>query len=728
MTLPARALHMGETVVVSLAAVNPRAVGLTSWSVPLRYDSSLLELAGVVADQLWLDAATSDGGLSGRVASRTIRVAGRAPGQRAARYRSSSTIPLAQLEFLVRMAAPGTYPGALTVGAGVLLESGSSSPTWAAPPVGFYDHRGGLQVSGSVNVTATRTLGLWAWPERGDVFNTAALDGARVTTQLRAATVRSWGSPAAVPVAPTSCGIAAASAAAAATALSLDAAQCAVHVDAVNTGAVKDATFALGVASGSASAVLSVWQPSNASVEADDPTLNSMLPLNAGPTAPGCSDHYQSTRLRARADWSNGGGGPGDTIAAADVTPLSTFAANDSTVVLVLAAVARGVGPGTASIGLLGFRPAGGVTPAAITVTDAPVCLVALEPLATTGVAFVGPLPTPPYDGAAQLSWRAAQQLDWEDSEARVMTIASFSDGSSVDVSDRALLWLRQDPDAASPVSPFALAYDTVGSPFVRVNASVAGAGPIAACGAYLQASWEVCARPLGGAQGRLTLALPGPTSLAGLAAAPATIASPGDPAAQPPLSLPPSSALGVEVVFGDGSRRDFSSDARTSFAVAAGATLCQVARAGGSGNAPWEATTAPGGDGPGGACRLTASVAFAGAPPLTADIGVEVVALRSLPLFALPPTQLSEPPLPPASGPLGPMLRLLRCDGRNFDQATLWPAAVLSNCTGALANCSHYGLANREWVTLSSSDDSVFRVMRGYPSNPGAWGADRTP
>ncbi|GBF99606.1 hypothetical protein Rsub_12070 [Raphidocelis subcapitata] len=718
--LPSRALHVGETVVVSLAAVNPTAAGLTSWSVPLRYDSSQLELASVTADPLWLDAITSNGGLSGRIASRTVRVTGRAPGQPAERYRSSSSIPLAELEFLVRVAVPGAYPGALAVGAGARLESGSS-PAWVAPPAAFYDHRGGIQTSGSVNVTATRTLGLWAWAERRDVFNTAAFNGARVTTQLRAAAVRSWGTPAAVTLAPTSCGIAAASAAAAASALSLDAAQCAVHVDAVNSGAIKDASFALSAAGASASAVLSVWQPFNVAVEAGDPTLNSVLPINAAPIAPGCTDHYQSTRLRARADWSNGGGGPADSIAAADVTPLSTFTANDSTVVLVLGAAARGVGPGAASIGLAGFTPTGAVAPAVITVTDAPVCLVALEPLATTGVGFVGPLPSPPSGGAAQLSWRAEQQLDWEDSEARVLTVASFSDGASVDVSDRVLLSLRQDPAAASPLGPFALAYDTAGSPFVRVNASVSGAGPTAGCGAYLQASWEVCARPLGAGQGRVTLALPAPTSLAGLAAAPPAIASPGDPAALPPLSLPPSSALSLEVVFSDGSRRDFSSDARTSFAVAAGATLCQVERATGAGaDGPWEVTTASSGGSPGGGtCRLTASVAFSGGPPLTADIGVEVVALRALPLYALGPTQLSEQPLPPASPPLGPMLRLLRCDGRNFDQATLWPAAVLSNCTGELAACPHQSLANRAWVALSSSDAAVLSVMRGYPSIP---------
>lgn len=701
-TLPARPLHFGETFTAVISATNPRPQGITSWSLPLRYSSSALQLLSVTAAPLWLHAATSALLPLGGATAVTISVGGRAAGAPPEAFRSASAIPLATVAFLVAAGVPGTYPGALTLGSGAAL-----APSWASPPVGFHDYRDGVQGAGGINVTAARTLGLWAWPERSEVFNTARFDNARVSTRLHAAAVRSFGSPAAAPVTPATC----AAPPGTGGALSVDVAGCAVHVDAAHTAPLKDGAFTLGAAGLTATAVLSVWQPARVALHADDAVLNSVLPLNAAAPPPGCTERYQATRLRAAADWTNGGGGAGDVLPAADVSGLAAFAVNDSSVALVLGGVAHGIGPGAAAVGLAGFTPQ--PPPLVLTVTDAPACLLGLAPLATTGVALVAPPAAVPAGGGA-LTWRGAQQLAWEGATARVVTVARFSDGASMDVSDRAALRL-----AAGAAGAFNLSADGGGAPLVTVAARIAGDAPTSSCGDHLAAVWEVCSRRLGEGEGTLVLALPQPRAIAALEADPPTIAPAGDAAALTPVSLPTSAELSLRVSFSDGSVRDFIRDARATFAVAAGSSLCTVARGAGGG---WRVTTAASGSSTplDGGCTLAASVAFPGAPPLTGSLTVAVVALRGLPLYALGASALEPPGLPPPAPPLGPSLRLLRCDARNYDQRTLWGFAALTNCTGPLSGCPLIDVSRREWLSLASSDASVLTLGRGYPSDPG--------
>lgn len=80
LTLPYRAVHFGETVRVTLAAVNPLMQGITGFTVPLRYDKSVLEFREVRGSALWQPLAVStvaDGG-NYEVA---VLSAGRAAGQ-----------------------------------------------------------------------------------------------------------------------------------------------------------------------------------------------------------------------------------------------------------------------------------------------------------------------------------------------------------------------------------------------------------------------------------------------------------------------------------------------------------------------------------------------------------------------------------------------------------------------------------------------------------------------
>ncbi len=710
LTLPSRALHPGETFAATLAAVNPLPQVLSGWSVPVRYSALELELVGVAASGLWQQAVTSVT-TAGSYTVRTITVRDRAAGQPLERFRTSSSIPLATLTFVVRATVPGAYTNAVTVPAGAMLD-----PSWLAPPVAVYDHRGGIQAAGSVLLNTTRALGVWAWGERGHAFNTARFTGARVATQLSAAYVRSWGVPAAVPVAPSTCSGTAGLLSGAA---SLDASLCVLNLDALNTAPAKDLVFTLGSNGSYSTVTVSVWQPARVAFEVDDPTLNSVLPLNAAPTSAGCTDRYQATRLRATADWINGGGGAGDIVAATDVTALATFVSNDSSVALVLGPTVRGISAGSASVRLAAPITA---APAAITVVDTPTCLLALEALATTGVALVtAALPPPAANRVAVLGYRAAQDLTWEGAAARVVTYARFSDGAAMDVSDRTLLALDGAAAAgAGGLMPFGLSVGAAGGPVVTVNASVSGAGPTASCGAFLAASWEVCSRLLGSGSGQLVMNLPKPLAVVTLDANPAVITPAADPAALPPIGLPTVAELTLSVSFSDGTVRDFSADNRTRVVVTVGSTLCAVAR---TGTGTWK-VTAVGSSSASGSCTVTAEVAFPGAAPLTAGVAVGVVAVRSTLVYDRDP-RVAAPPTPPAGTPLGSSLRLLRCDARNYDQRRLWALAALTNCSAAApGSCPLIDVNDRAWTRFNSSDASVFDVLGTYPSTPGGDGS----
>lgn len=101
--------------------------------------------------------------------------------------------------------------------------------------------------------------------------------------------------------------------------------------------------------------------------------------------------------------------------------------------------------------------------------------------------------------------------------------------------------------------------------------------GTDTSCQQYLQSVWSVCSVPLGNGTGPVRVQLPSPTAIANFTASPTYIASAANGASQPPVGLATSSSLSVFVAFGDGSVRDFSRDARTVYAVAAGSAMCAI-------------------------------------------------------------------------------------------------------------------------------------------------------
>jgi hypothetical protein len=121
----------------------------------------------------------------------------------------------------------------------------------------------------------------------------------------------------------------------------------------------------------------------------------------------------------------------------------------------------QGVRPGTATI----TTPAAASQQLSLTVSKEPVCLKQLHVLATTGAALAAPaaaaLAASPAKAAfkASLTWEARQDLVWEDSSAMVLSLAQFTDGSVMDVSNRAAVTAAV-PAGVAGVLPFNLVTD----------------------------------------------------------------------------------------------------------------------------------------------------------------------------------------------------------------------------------------------------------------------------
>lgn len=117
--------------------------------------------------------------------------------------------------------------------------------------------------------------------------------------------------------------------------------------------------------------------------------------------------------------------------------------------------------PGTATI----TTTAAAAQQLSVTVTNDPVCLKQLHVLATTGAALTAPaaaaLAASPAKPAAKasLAWEARQDLVWEDSAAMVLSLAQFTDGSVMDVSNRAAVTAAV-PAGVAGVLPFNLVTD----------------------------------------------------------------------------------------------------------------------------------------------------------------------------------------------------------------------------------------------------------------------------
>lgn len=165
------------------------------------------------------------------------------------RYRSSSSIHLVDLYFEVATSIPGLSPGLLSINPAPSLFS--LNPSWSNPSCQF-NSATGAGSTGSLNIAAVSTLGMWAWADSYDVFNTAVLTGQQVSTAIRGMEVRSYarGSPDVNNGdALSNCMLPGGTVQATAALASADGV-CMVHVNAVNAAPAKGLAVSVAVAAG----------------------------------------------------------------------------------------------------------------------------------------------------------------------------------------------------------------------------------------------------------------------------------------------------------------------------------------------------------------------------------------------------------------------------------------------------------------------------------------------
>lgn len=165
------------------------------------------------------------------------------------RYRSSSSIPLVDVYFQVATSIPGPSNALLSVNPG--LSPFSLNPSWSNPAYQF-NSATGAGLTGSLNIAAVSTLGMWAWADSYDVFNTAALTGQQVTATVRGMAVKSYaaGSPNLNSGDALSSCMLPGGALQATAALANANAVCVLHVNAVNTAPAKGLAVTVAVAAG----------------------------------------------------------------------------------------------------------------------------------------------------------------------------------------------------------------------------------------------------------------------------------------------------------------------------------------------------------------------------------------------------------------------------------------------------------------------------------------------
>jgi hypothetical protein len=129
----------------------------------------------------------------------------------------------------------------------------------------------------------------------------------------------------------------------------------------------------------------SVWFPTRVGAKVSDPTLQGLLPHNAGQPPAGCSDRFQSTPITASATWSNGGTGPKDSVADTDITDLCTFSSDDESSAMVSGRMVHGLKPAAGVEVFLDTYNRAVRASATVSVADEPVCIVDLVPVVAAG-------------------------------------------------------------------------------------------------------------------------------------------------------------------------------------------------------------------------------------------------------------------------------------------------------------------------------------------------------
>lgn len=164
------------------------------------------------------------------------------------RYRADTNgILLVDVLFTVK----ATQTGAITCALSLVPASLSLWPSWSAPYFQFNNFNGASNSAGALNIAPVTTVGMWAWADSYDLFNTATLNRQQVSTALRGILVRRYGSSSgAAGDVLSGCSVPASSARAATVAIDALRRVCAVNLNGVNDVPAKQLAVTLVIPDG----------------------------------------------------------------------------------------------------------------------------------------------------------------------------------------------------------------------------------------------------------------------------------------------------------------------------------------------------------------------------------------------------------------------------------------------------------------------------------------------
>eukprot|EP00854_Cymbomonas_tetramitiformis_P002217 gene2217-2927_t len=533
------------------------------------------------------------------------------------------------------------------------------------------DSQGGAQTAASLIVKRDALVDIYAYPYSAELFNTAFLNSAVVTSAITAMGVYNRYDKQDIELPSAMCSIDTAAGAIA----SLD--DCSVQLTSNQTAGADGVVVTVGYDTFSVSVPLRVWFPEDVYIRAQDTTLSRIAGLYDHDA---CSrPRYQKTQLTALAVF----GGTGlNSTEPLDVTCTVTFQVHDTDVLSLIGSAVIGAKNGTSAISI----SSGAATLTAsteVTVTEELVGVSHLDAVLITSASWVGVSDVtlnPRYQMGVLVT--LLQELEAEGDHGFIVAYATYSDGTYTEV--RSADGLQISVNAAYTAS-----LEVTQDSEARFVGTVPEAAASIGAEDVLQAAWvDSCtSATVASGQGPVNVTLSPPSSVA-ITAQYSLITFSGDGASYSPISKPTASQLSITMTYEDGTSKDLTDDARADYSVTAGSEVLSL------GGSVVYANTATG--------EGTVTVTFptySGAETLSASITISVVELSSVSITAQP-----YPSYTNSDQTLKTVLRRVQCTSA-YQRAT-------GHITAELSDASTYDVTSA--ASFSSGATGVISISSG--------------
>ncbi|KAK3238477.1 hypothetical protein CYMTET_51513 [Cymbomonas tetramitiformis] len=634
---------------------------MTTYSLEMTYSTEALLLVSYEGDSKY-NSPVVESSSAGRL---KVSVVGISSSTSTADV-TGSAVEVFQLMFQVQSSAPAqTFSGVLSCLVNSMVNDGTFTFV-TNQPAQVNSELDGSQTSGQLSVSSAVLVGIYAYAASAELYNTAYLTGADITSTITARAIYSSGGDATISGA--SCSFAGN-----ATTIYASVSECVVMLSSSHSAGAAELSLVVGYAEYTTELPLRVWFPVAVSLQALQPTLHAIQGAHADASC-GASLH-QTSEIIATATF----GGDSLSSFSVDVTCLVSFASSAPEVAAISGSLVRGLAAGTASVVIDGGSPSLEAT-APVSVSADEVSVTALHGVLATGATWTD-IPSSVSMAEDEMFTAVVsveQTLTSEGSAGHLFFYAHMSDGNWEDmtISNGLQVALNESFSTMMTVEGGAEYYT-----------GEVSSGAETSSGAMLIGTWiDACSNAtLGSGSAPITITLAAPTSAA-VGSQYASIAREGDAVSSSPVNKPSSSQLTVWMTYEDGTVKDLTDDARTQYTIISGNELAAMV------GASVEATADATGNGE---VRVQVSFpSYRAAANITTEVTLEVVTFTSL--------SASANPYPSFSGSSTvTVLRQVQCTGK-FQRAR-------ATVTAYLSDGSSYDVTG--YASLSSSNTEALTV-----------------